>query len=173
MKKTLKTNGGFSLVEIMVVTVLFSIVSIITTQSVIVTLRSARKTDAASDVRANLDTAVSTIERQLYNAREILTCNGGSRIDYKDVDNEPAAIYCEITNTYGHVIIESQEITSGAASKITGTNIRVTSCSFTCSRLSLDVPPLIEYSITAESTSPDPLLRSPLTLSGQLYLRVY
>jgi len=175
MKKMIKYESGFSLVEILVVTVLFAIISIITTQSVIVTLRSAKKTDAASDVRANLNFAVSAIERQLYNAREIPLCivgpkiDYGSRINYKDVDNELASIYC----SGGAVIIESQEITSGTASNLTGSKVRVTSCSFTCSRLSLDVPPLVEYSITGESTSLDPLISSPLTLSGQIYLRVY
>ncbi|PIR60073.1 MAG: hypothetical protein COU68_03090 [Candidatus Pacebacteria bacterium CG10_big_fil_rev_8_21_14_0_10_45_6] len=165
-----KNKLGFSLIEIMVVTVVFSVVSIITTQSVITSLRGARKTDANNKVRENVDIALSVIERQLHNAHQITSCNS-QRIIYTDENGDSATINCNLSA--GSLEITSQEITGGSSRRLTSTDIDIDFCSFQCTPANFDQPPEINFSVTAHTIAQDPIEQTPITVSSKIYLRVY
>ena len=70
MKKA-NLKKGFSLIEMLVVVVVFSILAIITTQSLLNSLRTAKKSQNVNVVKENLEVSASAIERLLRNAEDV------------------------------------------------------------------------------------------------------
>ena len=83
MKKIFK---GYSIVEMLIVIAVFSILAVIITQSLALSLRGSKKSDAVVIVKGNVDYTISTMERLLRNA-QALTCsptNPGPNLLYTD-----------------------------------------------------------------------------------------
>ena len=111
---------GFSLIEMLVVLVVFSILAIVTSQVLIISIRSSKKSESVVVVKQNVDYAMSTMERLLRNAQVITGCTG-NQLDYLDGNNRPGRFQCVTTGA------DPYYIASGSATpvRITSTEVIV------------------------------------------------
>ena len=142
---------GFSLVEMLVVMMVFSILAIVTTQTMIATLRSSKKSESVLVVKQNIDFAQSTMERLLRNAQQISNClpAGGDTITYTDENGSTGQFRCVTSGS-------DRYIASGSAStvRLTSTDVRVTCGTvFKCpAPPNPNVPPSVIINLEAIST---------------------
>lgn len=166
MQKNIK---GASLIEMLVAVSVFAVLGVILTQSLVLTLRGSRKSEAQIKVRENLDYAFSVIERQLRNANSISECpNSDTRvISYTDGMGVLSNFSCLGTDGV------DAYISSGSA-RLTSEEIIINSCSFVCSAGSTSIPPSVTVNLSAKSgnsnASPE---SSQATLNAQILLRSY
>jgi prepilin-type N-terminal cleavage/methylation domain-containing protein len=157
---------GYSLIEILVVISVFSIVALIATQSILVTLTGAKKSESTIRVRENLEYATSVMERRLRNANSIDTCSTGSRVDFTDGNGNSASFYCQnIGGSDGRLLSESGRITSSF--------INLTECSITCPAVAPGVPSRVNINLSGKAKDVSNSQSSPATISTIIYLRVY
>lgn len=100
----LHMRKGFSLVEMLVVIFIFSILGVVTTQSLALSLRGSKKSESIGAVKENLEYTVSTMERLLRNAKsiDVTACNASqNRLDY--VDEYGVSAYFECSNADARV----------------------------------------------------------------------
>lgn len=166
--------AGFSLIEMMVVVLVFSFIAIIATQTMIATLRSSKKSESLVVVKQNVDFAQSTIERLLRNAQSV-TCisgNPGNRIDYLDENNRTGSFRCITTGTDPYYIAS----VSASTVRLTSKDVRVTCGSvFTCPPPQPNVPPSILIDLEAVSAAAlgSGIEASKVTSSTKILLRTY
>lgn len=165
MKKT--SGKGVSLIEILVVVSVFAILGVLTTQSVIQTLRGARKSEALVRVRENLDYATGIIERQLKNANSLGTCTG-TTIPYQDQYGNSTSFGCvgvgvtDPLNSY---------VASGSA-RLTSTDVRVTSCTITCPATG-QIPSTVTITLTLQEATSEGVEGASATVTTRINLRTY
>lgn len=116
---------GFTLIEVLVVLGIFAVLSILTTESVLLTLRSARRAESSIRVRDDLNYRLQIVQRQLQSASKI-TCTSSTRIDYLDYTGLASYFLCT-----GSGIPATFTMASGSAS-LDNTFVSLTDCSFTC-----------------------------------------
>lgn len=157
--------------EILVVIMIFAVLGILVTQSVILTIRGSRKSESLVKVRENLNYAMSIVERQLRNSNSITTCDAGSqRIDYTDQDDEQAYFSCnEIGSENSHIASGSGTISA----RLTNTETKITSCSFSCTYGADLIPSIVNIDFTAEDAEITGTENSQVSISNQIYLRNY
>lgn len=110
---------GFSLIEILIVLVLFVTVALVINQSLFNTLRGSTKSNLTTRVKQEGNFAISVMERRLRLATQI-SCSYGRIIDYKDTDGVKSDFICQnSTLTNGGVLLLPSDI-------------KVSACSFTC-----------------------------------------
>ena len=167
-------NKGLSLVEILVVISVFAVIGILSTRSIFLTLRGAKKSDSLVRVRENVNFAMGVIERQIRNAQSLeILCDGipSSSLSYVAQEGALTDFSCEdlgnLTDGY---------IASGGA-RLTSPDIDVTSCSFTCTQLDPNdppnFPPTIRVSITAEDTVSTSIEKGVVTAETEIISRNY
>lgn len=139
--------SGMSLIEILIVVGIFAILGVITTNSVLLSLRSARKSESQQKVRENLNYTLSIIERNVRGAQSITTCPNIDPLvlDYKSADNIDTTFSCVSVGTDGYVA-------SGSA-RLTADDIAITSCSITCSQTDVNNPPVVKVMLEGTSKS--------------------
>jgi prepilin-type N-terminal cleavage/methylation domain-containing protein len=169
MKK--KTTGGFSLIEIMVVITIFAVLGIIVTSSIILTLAGTKKSEALIRVRDNLNYSLAVIERNVRNANSVPDCpflvsDNDRVIRYLDQNGYPASFSCINPGSDGSYIA------SGSA-KLTADNIKIVSCSFTCTLSDSITPPLVTIDITVKDASTSGIQSAEVSATTQIYLRNY
>lgn len=157
---------GFSLLEVLVVLTVFSLIAIIATQSIILTLRGARKSEATTKVRQNVDYALSVIERTLHSAKSVTCPNPDpSVINFVNADGVASSFSC--------ITAGSDKYMASGSARLTGSDIQVTSCSLSCSSPA-GSPSSVTVNITAsDMASGSTVEGSVLTTSTQIYLRTY
>src|SRR3989344_955379 len=137
-----KLNCGFSLVEMLIVVLVFSIVSILVTQSIAISIRNSKKSESVGKVKENVEYAMNVVERSLRGARKFRNCIGipTNRLDYTDEFGMSAYFSCQ--NYY---------IASGSA-RLTSSDVRITNCPemFTCFEKEGKVPYSVNVSVEAE-----------------------
>jgi len=174
MKKNIK---GFSLIETLVVVIVFAVLAGATAQSVALSLRSAHKSDQVSEVRDNFDFAISIIERELRNSQTITSsCTGSPAligpsnapgVQYEDEDGISHAIYCQNVGSNGYIYAD-------ISGSLTNEDIAITACEFTCNKSGDGLPESIYISMSGElKDSPSAAQASPLTVDTIVRLRVY
>ncbi len=154
----MKKNLGFSLIEMVVVLGLFAMIAIVSAQSLLFTLKGARKSESLNKNRENIDYAVSVTQRLLRNASEIITCplTDNSRVDYKDQDKIATYFSCaNIGSPDGYLASGSARLTSDA--------INVTTCSFACTPSTGGSPPYVDLTISSGEVS----------TTSRIYVRSY
>lgn len=161
MKKIIK---GFSLVEILVVISVFAVIGILSTRSLFLTLRGAKKSDSLVRVRENINLALSVMERQIRNSESITCPSSGVTLSYISLEGVDTSFSCT-TGPNGF-------IASGSA-RLTSADISVTSCLFTCSQTDLNTPPLVKVSITAEDNISTSVEKGSITTETQIVARNY
>lgn len=163
-------RNGFSLFEILVVVGIFAILGVIATQSVILTLRGARKSEAVLKVRENLNYSLAVMERQLRNAEKVTPCpNTDTKvINYTSLEGVDTAFSCmeDAPN-------DDYYIASGSATRLTSDEVKITSCSLACSPGDSQNPPSVTINISAEDKSMQGVEGAKVTASTKIYLRNY
>lgn len=158
---------GYTLIEILLAVLLFSIISVIATQSIVVSLRGSQKSEAIADVRSELSYSLSVMERFLHNAQEITSPEGANtRLDFIDRNGDPASFECIAGSHLEH---DGVRLTS---TKVT---IPVSVCAgiFTYTAAVGGVPDIVEIDITAESTESTGVEGAQETMRTRILLRNY
>src|SRR3989304_2065390 len=105
----LERNSGFSMIEILVVILVFATLAVLATDSLLLSLRGSRKSESTVSVRENLNYALSIIERQLHNA-ESVSCPSSTTISYDDGLPPADNFTCDLAN--GHIASSSAQLTT-------------------------------------------------------------
>ena len=158
---------GFTLIEVLVVLAVFAILGIVVAQSLLLILRSARKSDTSNKVRESLDFAVASMERQIHNATDIVPCPNVDLNTINIVDQSQVTYSLTCTN-----IGPEGYIASGSA-RFTSTDIAITACSFACTPSTASVPPFVTINITAQDSTAVGPENTKMTDSTRIYLRSY
>lgn len=138
----MKKLDGFSLIEVLVVLGIFAVLTVLVSQSVLLTLRSARKSEAEVAVRSDLNYRLQLMQRQFQSASAITSCSD-SEVDYIDTLGVSAKFKC--TGTSPNISIAS---VSGALSvSLDNPSIGITACNFICTGAAL-APTSITASLT-------------------------
>lgn len=171
--KSFRNDSGFSIVELLIVLTLFSILAVLTTQSLFYTLQGTRKSEAILNVRENVDYSLAIIERQLRNAISVDPCpipNPYRRVDYISADG--ASAYFECQNIGG---ADSQIASYSGAVKyrLTTDSVSIISCSFTCTSGGSASPPSVSINLVAEDRSAQGIEGAQITASTRILLRSY
>jgi type II secretory pathway pseudopilin PulG len=161
-----KTNSGLSLVEILIVITIFASLGILSTRSVFLTLRGAKKSDSLVRVRENVNNALSVMERQIRNSESVDCVNStATNLVYTSLEGVDTSFTCVDAGNY---------IASGSALlRLTSPDISVTTCSFNCSQTSLDIPPLVKITIVAEDNTSTSVEKGSITTETQIVGRNY
>lgn len=155
MKKNIK---GYTLIEILVVITIFVSLSVLVTQSLLLSIKSTRKSMAITKVRENLSTAVGLMERNLRNARSVTSC-ASNTIVYVDADNEESSFSCDLG---GDLLWGGNNITSS--------DVDLTTCTISCSPL--ESPPVnVTVNLTGESTASSGVEGEIVSVSAKVTLR--
>lgn len=167
--KRQKKIQGFSLVEILIVLFIFSIIFILTTQSLALSLRGALKSDSLSEVKKNVDFSLNTMDRLIRNAQSMQCQMSGMRLEYVDQDGNTTSLEC-LGGTDGY-------IASGSAGvRLTSPQVDV-DCSgasgsvFVCTTVGENDS--VDISVTAESAYLEGTEKSQLTSGTKVNLRNY
>ena len=165
MKKTLQR--GVSLIETMVVVVIFSLIGILVTRSLFLTLRGTSKSQSLIKVRENINYSMSIIQRQLRSAQQIVECPNTdiTRIDYLDSEGNSTSFICNVVGTTGYIASSSARLTSD--------EINITSCSFKCESGLSGNPPSVLISIAAEDAMTTAVEKGKATTTSKIFLRTY
>lgn len=130
-------SKGYSIIEMLVVIFVFSLLAVVATQSVALVLKGTAKSENISEVRANVEYAMSVMERSLRNAQQLdsafdCVVNHGTSykaVGYLDENGIGQSFSCNDSNA------SDQHIVSSAYnSRLTNTNANL-DCSvgvFTC-----------------------------------------
>jgi Tfp pilus assembly protein PilW len=147
MTRKTKNNRGISLIELLVVVVVFAFVGIVVTRSIILTLEGTQKSTSTVRSRENLDYAMSIIERQIRNANSIADCSNSNTnaISYFDQNGVASSFSCVNTGS------PNSYVASGSAT-LTDNTVEIINCSFTCS-VSGSNPPVIAVNLTIKDVS--------------------
>lgn len=139
---TKKQNRGMSLIEILIVVSVFAILGILTSRSVLTTLRGARKSDSQIKVKENVNYAFSVMERQLRSAYEIDCPNTDTTtIDFISLEG--------ITTSFSCVSTPGDSYIASGSARLTSTDISVDSCSIVCEKESENSPAKVSVSVVA------------------------
>ncbi|CAN5325204.1 hypothetical protein BH10PAT1_BH10PAT1_4300 [soil metagenome] len=161
-------KNGYTLIELLIVIVIFAIISIVASETIILTLRGTYKADAISKVRQSVDSALGSMERQLRGAQSITSCTATS-ISFVDQNSNPVTFTCNNINSNGSA--SNIASSSGAiSSNLTANNITISACSFTCTPSSGDTPPYVLMSVTASDLAGQ---NAPIVDTTQVTLRSY
>jgi len=162
-KKNIK---GLSLIEILIVITIFAVIGLLSTRSVFLTLRSAKKSDSMIRVRENVNYSFSVIERQLRNA-ESITCPNPSfnRLDYISLEGTATSFACATSG-------QDKYVASGSG-RLTSSDITVTNCSFTCTQADINNPPYVNIIVEAEDNISQSEEKGRVSIQTQIVLRNY
>lgn len=163
-------NQGYSLMEVMVAIGVFALLAVLVTQSLAISLKSVRKSDAQNRVRANLDFAVSVMERQLRNANSIGCCAPpdcqSPTVSYTDSDDVQAFFVCDLAN--GNIASNSAD----RQLQLTASDINITACSFVCTETT-GIPDTINISLEAIDNKTTGAESARVSVETQIMLRNY
>lgn len=155
--------SGISIFEILVVLTIFAILAALATQTLVLTLRGAKKSSALGDVRENVGYTLSVIERQIHNATLIDPCPNPDTavLSFLDTNGIDASFSC--VDTY---------IASSSA-RLTSEDIIVTSCSFECVAAVGNVLPSVTVSVRAQDAHTSGANAASVDISTKIFLRNY
>lgn len=150
---------GYSIIEILVVVGVFAVLAVLATQSINLSLKSAKKSDSIVLVKQELENVAGTIERQLQSASSLIVgvdCvidtatpsvglrnSAGVRSDYACFDSPPSNFY----GTNDPRIVYSTGETINYTNRLTSSGINITFCQFSCYKQGTDM--YIDFNVTA------------------------
>lgn len=136
MKKPLSLTG-FSLLEMLVAVGIFAVLAIITTQTILLSIKGANKSEAVGKVKDNVDYAVSVIERNLRNSTSVKCINPSgtsyTAVSYVDQTGAPKSFSCNFDDPNDTYIAAS-------SSRLTNNSVSLVSCEFSCTNFSSTSP---------------------------------
>lgn len=167
-KNNMKKNNlrGLSLVEILIVITIFAVIGLLSTRSVFLTIRGAKKSDSLVRVRENVNYSLAVIERQLRSA-ETIDCPNAltTQIDYVTLEGLDSSFTCQSIGSGGYIASDSARLTSE--------DISVTNCSFSCSQQDINNPPVVDVLIEAEDSESQTVEKGTVSIQTQIILRNY
>jgi prepilin-type N-terminal cleavage/methylation domain-containing protein len=161
-----RAQKGISMIEVLVVILVFSVISILGTQSILLSLRGSKRSESTIGVRENINYALAVMERQLHNA-ESVSCDSSTRIVYDDGTPPLDEFICDLVTDP-----EEGYIASGSA-RLTGGDINIVACTFSCDPGGAGIPPYVMISITARDKDAVELERAQFTTNTRINLRTY
>ena len=162
----IKRQKGVSIIEVLVVVLVFSVISILGTQSILLSLRGSKRSESTIGVRENVNYSLAVIERQLHNADSV-SCADSTTINYTDEFSPPGYSFtCNLSNP------DDGYVASGSA-RLTGGEINVTACTFSCDPGGAGTPPFVMISITAKDKDAVELEGVQFTTNTRINLRTY
>jgi prepilin-type N-terminal cleavage/methylation domain-containing protein len=170
-----RSGTGFTLVEILVVLSVFAVIVTVGGNLFFSVLRGATKTKASELVKQNGNYALTSMERNIHNAKQITDYDdtGGTYLEIKNPDGKETEYFC------GNVDADSDlEIASNSASLINSSEVRVTSCNnvFTVDEGEEGVSPdvvTISFTLAQTKTTPRPEEQSTINFKTTVTLRNY
>jgi len=164
-------HDGFSLIEILIVILIFSVLAILATQSLALSLRGSRKSESLGEVRESVDFSISIMERFLRSAKSV-TCSADNKVlDYTDENGYPGRFSCLSAGSP-----PTGYIASGSANiRLTSTDVNVdcTGAVFSCPTPTPPAPPSVLVSIKATSATSSGAESASQTVTSKILLRKY
>lgn len=165
---------GYSIIEMLIAVGVFAIVGIVITNSLASSFKNSQKTNSISNVKSNVDYAMSTMERLLRNAVSIDTTNSTpTRLVYEDeYGNSDMFFNCDSSGGF----IASGSATLGTNIRLSSTNtvIDCTGVVFTYPPSSPGVPQIVEMTLTgSDSTTGTGVEGASVTSKSRVILRNY
>ena len=171
MSNIQRTNkNGFTLVEMLVVIMIFAILGVVSTQALVLSLRGTSKSQSLIEVKENVDYSLSTMERLLRNAQDLdCALSTGNRLWYTDENGNDAFLTCRASGSDNYIASNSGVFI------LTTPDVRITNCGsvFTCTEGASGVPDTAEIRIEAEHTGKSGAEGSQVTSSTRIQLRSY
>lgn len=155
---------GFTLIELLVSMTIMMIVGMMIIIVFFSALRGANKSQVLISVRQNGNFALSQMSREIRQAEQA-SCPSPDRVQITSAEDQSIATYqCTGDN-----------ISSGSALLLDGTQVKPVSCSFTCGvRPPLNIPFVtINFSLTyaGNATLQEKQLTNPITFTTTVLLR--
>lgn len=119
-KKLKIASTGFTLIEILVTTVIFVIILVSLNEVLVTIFRGASKQEVSAQVKQEAENVVGIISRQLRNARSVSCSSQNSTVSYTNPDDSTGSFVCE------GGMLKKGEIS------LTSNAVKVSSCEFTC-----------------------------------------
>lgn len=92
-------DKGFSLIEILVAVLVFSMIAVVTGQSLSSSLRSSKKSESIGKVRENIEYVMNFMERKLRSAKSLDCINSNvNNLIYQAVSGQSAYFLCDNTS---------------------------------------------------------------------------
>ncbi|WKZ25737.1 MAG: prepilin-type N-terminal cleavage/methylation domain-containing protein [bacterium] len=164
MKK--KLIKGLSLVEILIVISIFAVIGLLSTRSVFLTLRGAKKSDSLVRVRENINYSLAVMERQIRSAQSV-TCPNLSPtvLDYVSIEGSQTSFSCTLTGS-------DRYIASGSA-RLTSNDVSLLSCNFSCTQDDINTPPVVRILLEATDSQITSVEAGTVTAQTEIVLRNY
>jgi len=121
----MNNKRGFSLIEMLIVVLIFGILGVITTQIITLSVRTAGKSESTVKVREDLNHVIGVMERELRNASNVNCSDDHHTINYLNAANSWVSFSCAGS-------ADSMYVASASAAQITGTDTSITICNFSC-----------------------------------------
>ena len=156
---------GFTLIETLVVVVIFATIGILSTRAIMLSVQGSKKGSSSVNVRENLNYSISVIERLLRNANRVSSCTS-STITYLDENDVSASFSCVTPGNGGY-------IASGSALlRLTSAEVAVTSCVISCDLVG--VPPSVTIDVTAGDVDTASIKEgTQISIFSNILLRTY
>lgn len=158
---------GFTLIEMMVVISVFSIVAVLVGNMVGHSMKGVRKSESSLKVRAELENAVSIVERSLRGAKaNSVTCYP-KKVILTDQDDQEVTFSC--SGSSPNIILNKG--VDNIIDNIIGSNIKLDGCNFNCSGLDNGV---IFFTLSGSSSvSSSGVESDSVSVSARVVLRNY
>lgn len=170
MNNKQKKIHGFTLVEMLVVIMIFAILGVVATQALVLSLRGTNKSQSLIEVKENVDYSISTMERLLRNSLDLdCSASSGDKLYYTDEFSNYVYLECRTSGTDTYIASNSATV------RLTTPDVRITNCAsvFTCNEGVSGVTDSVYININAEHTGRTGAEGSQVTSSTRLQLRSY
>lgn len=170
MIKSQKTKlvNGFTLLEILVVILIFSTIGILATQTLVLSLKGSKKSESLVRVKQNVEYSLSFMERALRTSKEIDSCTD-ERLQFLDQDSEVRYFHCDGTSIF-------TDYAEAAHTQITSPDVEINCTSpmspmFVCDTTS--TPHSVEITIEASDASVIGAEGAQVSSSTRILMRNY
>lgn len=153
---------GFTLIEMLVVISVFSIIAVLVGSLVGRSMKGARKSESSLKVRAELENAVSIIERSLRGAKANSVSCTPTSVNFTGQDGQPVSFSCSVAS--------SNFVLKKGNYDIVGSNVKLTACNFDCSKLSEGIVGINLSGVSANSSGVE---SDSINVSARVVLRNY
>jgi prepilin-type N-terminal cleavage/methylation domain-containing protein len=159
-----KNIKGLSLIEILIVISIFAVIGILSTRSIFLTLRGARKSESQVKVRENLNFALAVVERQIRNAEDVSCTASTTSLTYTALEGIQSTFTC----TAG-----ADKYLASGAGRLTSTELTLSACTITCTQTSINKPPTVKITLTAEDNTTSAIEKGSVSVTTEISPRNY
>ncbi len=154
--------GGFSLIEMLVVTGVFAGLAVLIGSMVLYSVKGSKKSESAVKVRAELENAIARIERNLREAKTGTVAVGSTSIIFKNQNDQNVSVSCPIVSGSDRkLVMDGQDLT--------GSNLFITSCNFSFS----PTDKYVTIYLAARTKGVTSIESDAISVTGRVVLRNY